>query len=119
MTWRAISTRIHVIDTERPRVRLPVEERYHCEAAARAGRLQVPALSVEPCSRANRTALPAARPQRRVHTVGAAGAEGGHLEVMLWAREHECPWDWNMCSHLADESKHVGLAHRCEGSSLI
>ena len=26
-----------------------------------------------------------------------AAAEGGHLDVLRWAREHHCPWDANTC----------------------
>ena len=26
-----------------------------------------------------------------------AAAEGGHLEVLQWAREHGCPWDEKTC----------------------
>ena len=27
----------------------------------------------------------------------AFAAEGGHLEVLRWARAHDCPWDANTC----------------------
>ena len=25
-------------------------------------------------------------------------AAGGHLEVLKWARENDCPWDWRTCA---------------------
>jgi len=28
-------------------------------------------------------------------------AEGGHLEVLKWARENDCPWDKRTCAHAA------------------
>ena len=27
----------------------------------------------------------------------AIAAARGHLEVLKWAREHQCPWDEDMC----------------------
>jgi hypothetical protein len=26
-----------------------------------------------------------------------AAARGGHLAVLQWLREHDCPWDWGTC----------------------
>jgi len=36
-------------------------------------------------------------------------AEGGHLEVLRWAREYGCPWDTRTCA-AAEESGHVALS---------
>ena len=33
-------------------------------------------------------------------------AQGGHLEVLQWAREHHCPWDWNT-SAIAAKHRHL------------
>jgi hypothetical protein len=30
-------------------------------------------------------------------------AEGGHLEVLRWAREHDCPWDVATCAAAAEK----------------
>ena len=27
--------------------------------------------------------------------------EYGHLEVLKWAREKDCPWDWRTCAYAA------------------
>ena len=31
----------------------------------------------------------------------AYAAEGGHLEVLQWARENDCPWDEETCTYAA------------------
>jgi len=31
----------------------------------------------------------------------AYAAEGGHLEVLKWARENGCPWDKQTCAYAA------------------
>jgi len=31
---------------------------------------------------------------------------GGHLHVLKWAREHDCPWCWRTCA-LAAEGGHL------------
>jgi hypothetical protein len=28
--------------------------------------------------------------------------DGGHLEVLKWARENDCPWDWRTCANAAE-----------------
>ena len=28
-------------------------------------------------------------------------AKNGHLEVLKWARENGCPWDWRTCTYAA------------------
>ena len=33
----------------------------------------------------------------------AAAAEGGHLEVLMWARENDCPWDEDTCGLAASK----------------
>ena len=32
----------------------------------------------------------------------ACAAEGGHLEVLQWARENDCPWDASTCENAAE-----------------
>ena len=32
----------------------------------------------------------------------ALAAEGGHLEVLIWARENNCPWDENTLKRAAE-----------------
>ena len=32
----------------------------------------------------------------------AHAAAGGHLEVLQWARENGCPWDWKTCAWAAE-----------------
>ena len=44
-------------------------------------------------------------PMGRIDMRGAA--QGGHLEVLKWAREHHCRWNWmNGCASAA-ESGHL------------
>ena len=33
-------------------------------------------------------------------------AEGGHLEVLQWARANGCPWDADTCVAAVDEQRH-------------
>jgi hypothetical protein len=35
-------------------------------------------------------------------------AEGGHLDVLRWAREHHCPWDANT-RRVAQQHEHLEL----------
>jgi hypothetical protein len=35
-------------------------------------------------------------------------AQGGHLEVLNWAREHHCPWDAGT-RQIAEASRHLEL----------
>ena len=47
----------------------------------------------------------------------ALAAAGGHLEVLQWAREHDCPWDFRTC-YSAAEGGHLevlkwALEHHC------
>ena len=32
----------------------------------------------------------------------AFAAYGGHLEVLKWARENDCPWNWETCANAAE-----------------
>jgi len=38
----------------------------------------------------------AQRPVERADFCTAA--QGGQLEVLSWAREHDCPWDYDTCA---------------------
>ena len=41
---------------------------------------------------------------------GCAAAEGGHLEVLQWARANGCPWDeWTTCAYAADDDLGAGV----------
>jgi hypothetical protein len=31
-----------------------------------------------------------------------SAAQGGHLDVIQWARENDCPWDANLCAEAAE-----------------
>jgi len=46
-------------------------------------------------------------------------AEGGHLDVLLWARKHRCPWDVETCVRAADEGElevlRWAIEHGCPG----
>ena len=34
----------------------------------------------------------------------------GHLDVLQWAREHDCPWNANECAQAADAERRVEVA---------
>ena len=34
----------------------------------------------------------------------ASAAEGGHLDVLMWAREHDCPWNQRTCMCAAESA---------------
>ena len=38
------------------------------------------------------------------------GRAPGHLEVLQWAREHDCPWNADQCARFADGSGHAEMA---------
>jgi hypothetical protein len=44
-------------------------------------------------------------------------AKVGHLQVLQWARENDCPWDWLTCYHAAKGGHLAALqwarAHGC------
>jgi hypothetical protein len=40
----------------------------------------------------------------------ALAARGGHLKVLKWLRQHNCPWDWET-THVAWENGHEELWH--------
>ena len=46
----------------------------------------------------------------------ANAAKGGHLEILQWARENDCPWDSSTCSYAASgghlEDAEVGARER-------
>ena len=39
-------------------------------------------------------------------------AEGGHLEVLKWARSKGCPWDEDVCAFAAEEG-HMEVRWSC------
>ena len=39
--------------------------------------------------------------ENRRETIATGAAEGGHLEVLQWARANGCPWDEYTCSYAA------------------
>jgi hypothetical protein len=56
-----------------------------------------------------------------MRSLGGAKAESGHLEVLRWAREHDCPVDWTTCA-LAAKGGHMEVLrwareHGCPWSS--
>ena len=36
-----------------------------------------------------------------IGVVHIPAAEGGHLAVLRWAREHDCPWDKSVCEYIS------------------
>ena len=44
----------------------------------------------------------------------ANAAHGGHLEVLKWARENDCPWDGRTCAFAANGG-HLELLARENG----
>jgi len=61
-----------------------------------------------PCSRAHANTLwsrHACCPEVGAGMACAGAAQFGHLEVLQWARAHNCPWD----HQLAEEGGHLGV----------
>ncbi len=57
------------------------------------------------------------------HLVAMYAARGGHLDVLRWAREHDCPWDDGTCWSAA-EGGHLEVlqwarAHGCPWSKSM
>jgi hypothetical protein len=52
----------------------------------------------------------------------SGAAEHGHLEVLKWAREHDCPWDEGTCVAAADngnlEVLRWAIEHGCDGGEM-
>jgi hypothetical protein len=54
---------------------------------------------------------------RRIGSTCCGAAAGGHLDVLRWALEHNCPWDWMTCHDAVGNGRLAVLqwarAHDC------
>jgi hypothetical protein len=41
-------------------------------------------------------------------------AEGGHLDILKWARKNGCPWDFRTCANATFEGIRRNLSRRRE-----
>jgi hypothetical protein len=47
---------------------------------------------------------------------------GGHLEVLLWLRANDCPWNKQQCMLFATEGQHLDVMawlRRCDAHAIV